>query len=125
MNPSLVDTISFSGKSHWAQEIENTVDPTLIYIARNGHIIGRYYFDGIRKGFACGFFLPTDLGWEPALGAWLLLTEIVNFPATSGEVPLASETLDEEEPGVAEELPLAESQPLPLSLDEYLEAVQV
>jgi len=125
MNPPDFKPIIFAGKSNWAREMENTTDADLIYVARNGHILGRYYEEGILKGFDCGFFLPTDLGWEQGLAAWLLLTEIVHVPSTSSAVvvPLTSPAPDEVQGGAMSNLPPTESQELLLTLDEYLEAV--
>jgi hypothetical protein len=119
VNPTLLNTIIFTGQSNWAREMENTDDPDLIYIARNGHIIGRYYPQGILKGFGCGFFLPGDLGWERELGTWLLLTEIINVPVTSGtaDVSVAPSTPEEAQSLLTSSLTPNLSQELALSLE--------
>jgi hypothetical protein len=117
--------IIFAGKSNWAREMENTTDADLIYVARNGHILGRYYEEGILKGFDCGFFLPTDLGWDQGLAAWLLLTEIVHVPTTSSAAvaDLAYPTTDEVQSGEMLDFPPEQGQELLMTLDEYLAAV--
>jgi hypothetical protein len=118
MNPPPFEPIIFAGKSNWEREMENTIDADLIYVARNGHILGRYYQEGILKGFDCGFFLPTDLGWEQGLAAWLLLVEIVNVPTTrAAVVPLVSPAPDEVPCGAILDLPPEQSQQLELVLE--------
>jgi hypothetical protein len=51
---------------------------TTISVARDGHELGDFNFDGLQEGLASGYFRPDDWAWYEGLPEWLPLSEIVS-----------------------------------------------
>lgn len=87
--------------------------PEIIYISRNGQMLGSFPRDAIKAGLANHTYLPDDLAWYEGAAGWVPLHTLEGFatpPASPPPVPASASPLP---PLVTPPIPPATPPPVP------------
>jgi hypothetical protein len=82
--------------------------PEIIYISRNGQMLGSFHRDAIKAGLANHTYLPDDLAWYQGAAGWAPLKTLEGFETSPTPPALAPSA-----PSIASPLPPPVTPPIP------------